>query len=153
MTPAEGIDASGLRIAVVAARFNGTITEKLVDGARACLIDHGAQDEPAVWVPGAFELPLASAGLAHDHDAVVALGCVIRGETPHFDFVAAECARGLMTVMLQTAVPVAFGVLTTEDEAQARARAGGAVGNKGYDATLTAIEMALLMRGWHKHEA
>lgn len=170
MTPAEEtIDASSFRIAIVAARFNHDITERLLDGAVRCLRDHGADpdDPPVVWVPGSFELPLAcrtiavrppdetfdaiaaglSGGRARSFDAIVALGCVIRGETPHFDYVAGACARGLMTVMLETGVPIAFGVLTTENRAQAEARAGGAVGNKGWEATRTAIEMAALLSG------
>ena len=130
------LDASGLRFAVVVARFNSMITEKLLDGARKGL----AQAEVEVfYVPGAFELPFAAKMLAQTHrfHGVVALGAVIRGDTPHFDYVAGEAARGLQDVALQTGIPVAFGVLTTDTLAQAEARA-----NKGFDAAMTAIEMA-----------
>lgn len=165
-TPSEERpDASGLQIAIVAARFNGRISERLVEGARVCLTEHGAPEPDQVWVPGAFELPPACRALAlaappadpmaaaiphaaprRRYDAIVALGCVIRGETAHFDFVAGEAARGLMDVQVQTGTPIGFGVLTTEDEAQADARAGGALGNKGHDAALAAIHMAILLR-------
>ena len=143
--PPEGLDASGLRIAVAVGRFNLHITEPLLDGARRVLADHGVVDPTIVWVPGAFELPLAAQRLAGSHDAVVALGAVIRGDTPHFDFVAGETAAGLMRVGLDTRIPVVFGVLTTDTLAQAEARIGGHVGHKGEEAALTAIEMAALL--------
>jgi len=139
------VDPRGLRIAVVVARFNEPITTKLLEGARKAL--EGA-DVDVSYVPGAFELPYAALVLARaesdeePYDAIVALGCVIRGGTPHFEYVAGEAARGLQLVALETGVPVAFGVLTTDDMAQAQARAGGALGNKGYDAAMTAVEMA-----------
>ena len=143
--PPDDLDASGLRIAVAVGRFNVSITAPLLDGARRVLDAHGVIDPTIVWVPGAFELPLAAQRLAGDHDAVVALGAVIRGDTPHFDFVAGETAAGLMRVGLDAGIPVVFGVLTTDTFAQAEARIGGAVGHKGEEAALTAIEMAALL--------
>jgi 6,7-dimethyl-8-ribityllumazine synthase len=142
--------ARELRFAVVAARFNDYVVEKLLRGAVDALRAHGAGDGQIdiVRVPGAFELPLAARrlALARKHDAIIALGAVIRGETPHFDFVAGECAAGLSRVGLETGVPIAFGVLTTESVEQALERAGGESGNKGADAAVTAIEMANLLR-------
>ena len=138
-----GADARGLSFAVVVARYNREITAKLLEGARGALTGAGADKVDVFDVPGAFELPLASLRLARrGYSAIVALGCVIRGDTPHFDYVAGEAARGLQRVALETGVPVAFGVLTTDTVEQAVARAGGVVGNKGYDAAMTAIEMA-----------
>jgi 6,7-dimethyl-8-ribityllumazine synthase len=146
--PDVPLDATGLRFAIVAARFHHDITTMLVDGAVDCFEKNGAPDVPVEWVPGAFELPLAARALAEGRpvDAVVALGCVIRGETPHFEFVSAEASSGLMMTMLETGIPISFGILTTEDRAQAEARAGGSLGNKGWDAAEAAIEMARLMR-------
>jgi len=135
------IQAQGLKVAVVVARFNSKITDKLLEGAREAITKSGAAME-VFNVPGAFELPLAARRLAQKFDAVVALGAVIRGETPHFDYVAGEAARGLQQVALEADVPVAFGVLTTDTVEQAEARAGGVHGNKGFDAAMTAIEMA-----------
>jgi 6,7-dimethyl-8-ribityllumazine synthase len=135
-------DARGLKFAVVVARFNSGITEKLLEGAQEALTKAGASGIEVFHVPGAFELPLAAQKLAKSHDAVIALGAVIRGETPHFDYVCDAAARGLLQVSLETGTPVAFGVLTTDTLAQAEARAGGEHGNKGYDAAMTAIEMA-----------
>jgi 6,7-dimethyl-8-ribityllumazine synthase len=134
---------AGLRFAVVVARFNNAVTDKLLDGAREALRRHKAGFDE-FFVPGAFELPLASKLLAETgkYHGVVALGAVIRGDTPHFDFVAAESARGLQQVALESSIPVAFGVLTTDNARQAHARAGGKAGNKGFDAAMTAIEMA-----------
>ena len=136
-------EARGLRFAVVVARFNSGVTEKLLEGAREALHTRKAGFDE-FFVPGAFELPLAAKLLARTgkYHGVVALGAVIRGETPHFDYVAAEAARGLQQVALETAIPVGFGVLTTNTTRQAQARAGGRRGNKGYDAAMTAIEMA-----------
>lgn len=141
-------DAAGLRIAVVAARFNGFVVDKLVAGALAALASAGARAEniSLLRVPGAFEIPTAARAAAERYDAVVALGAVIRGETPHFDYVAGECIRGLMQVMLDTGMPVACGVLTCDTAEQALARAGGKAGNKGADAALAALEMANLLR-------
>ena len=136
------VNAHGLKIAIVVARFNESITGKLLEGAQAALKDAGADQVDIFHVPGAFELPFAAKKLAAKYAAVVALGAVIRGGTPHFDYVAGECARGIMQVALETGVPVAFGVLTTATPEQAAERAGGALGNKGYDAAMTAVEMA-----------
>ena len=150
--PEEPLDAHGLRFAIVASRFNHDVTERLVEGAIECFTASGASDVPVEWVPGSFELPLAARALAETRgvDAVVALGCVIRGDTPHFHFVSQETASGLMSAMLETGVPISLGVLTTDDREQADARAGGAEGNKGWDAAATAIEMARLMRRLEK---
>jgi len=148
MTPIyEGrLTAQHLRVAVVASRFNETIGKRLVDGALDCLRRHGASDDDltVVWVPGAFELPAAAQRVAAsgEFDAIVCVGAVIRGETPHFEFVAGHAAHGIGDVSLQTGVPVTFGVLTTENSAQAAERAGGKMGNKGFEAALAAIEMA-----------
>ena len=135
-------DARGLKFAIVVARFNAAITEKLLDGAREALKTAGADHVQIFRVPGAFELPFAARCLAGKYDAIVALGAVIRGETPHFDYVASAAANGLQQAAMETQTPVAFGVLTTDTLAQAEARAGGDQGNKGYDAAMTAIEMA-----------
>jgi 6,7-dimethyl-8-ribityllumazine synthase len=139
-------DGAGRRFAVVGSRFNETVTTKLVEGAVDCLVRHGASfdDVDVVWVPGAWELPSAVGRLlASDrYDAIVAVGAVIRGETPHFDFVAGEAARGLADLQRDYAQPIGFGLLTTDTLAQAEARAGGEHGNKGWDAALAALEMA-----------
>jgi 6,7-dimethyl-8-ribityllumazine synthase len=137
------------RIAVVAARFNAAIVDRLVDGALARLAERGlgADRIVLVRVPGAWELPVAAMELARSErvDGIVALGCVIRGDTDHYDVIVRESARGLGAVALETGVPVANGVLTCEQEAQALARAGGAEGNKGVDAADAALEMAALV--------
>ncbi|MGH8279374.1 MAG: 6,7-dimethyl-8-ribityllumazine synthase [Gammaproteobacteria bacterium] len=148
----EPRNAQGLRIAVVAARFNNHVVERLLDGATGSLRGAGAAtaDVEVLRVPGAFEIPLAvrQAARSGRFEAVIALGAVIRGETSHFDYVAGECARGVMQVMLDSGVPVGFGVLTCDTLAQAEARAGGAAGNKGADAARAAVEMANLLRQW-----
>ncbi|MGB5694362.1 MAG: 6,7-dimethyl-8-ribityllumazine synthase [Polyangiales bacterium] len=135
------------RFAIVWSRFNHAVVTKLLDGATSCFADHGVSDESVyvVEVPGAWELPHAARRLAESEcfDAIVALGAIIRGGTPHFDFVAEGAALGLSRVALDTGVPVIFGVLTTDDETQAIDRAGGTHGNKGRDAALTAIEMVI----------
>ncbi len=136
------LNATGLRFAIVVARFNADITTKLLEGAKEALTRSRAEAFDVFYVPGAFELPLAAKRLAQHYDGIVALGCVIRGETPHFEYVAGEAARGLQQVSLDNDIAVAFGVLTTDTHEQAAARAGGAHGNKGYDAAMTAIEMA-----------
>jgi 6,7-dimethyl-8-ribityllumazine synthase len=145
-----GLDAQDLRFACVAARFNEFVVEPLLQGAVDTLRRHGvaAESIDVVRVPGAFEIPLAVRKLAVSgrYDALIALGAVIRGDTPHFDYVAGECASGLARVTLETGLPVAFGVLTTDTVEQATERAGGKDGNKGADAALTAIEMANLLR-------
>src|SRR5690606_11711504 len=142
--------ARGLRFGIVAARFNDFIVERLVDAAVGTLIKHGAEpaDIEVLRVPGAFELPLALKKLAggRRHDALIALGCVIRGATPHFDYVAGEAASGIARVSLEHEMPIGFGLLTVETIEQAVERAGTKAGNKGADAALTAIEMATLAR-------
>jgi 6,7-dimethyl-8-ribityllumazine synthase len=140
------LDASGLRFAIVVSRFNNFITERLLGGAMEALERSGAAkaDIEIVEVPGAFELPLASKKLVSkgEYDALIAIGCVIRGETSHYDYVCSETARGLQLAQMDTGVPVIFCVLTCETQEQAIARAGGDHGNKGYDSGLAAIEMA-----------
>lgn len=137
------LEGAGLTIGVIAARYNQEIVEAMVDIALAKLAELGARAEPVLTVPGSFELALAAQALADrgDVDAVVALGCVIKGETAHFEYVAGAAAQGLMDVALESGVPVAFGVLTTYDEPQARARI-----EKGAEAAETAVEMANLLR-------
>lgn len=145
----QNLDARGLKFAVLCARFNGEVTDRLLAGALDALKRSGAADPDieVSKVPGSWELPIAAqAAAAKQPDAIVALGAVIRGDTPHFDYVAGETARGLMAVQIETGIPVAFGVLTTDTVQQAADRAGGKDGNKGYDAALTAIEMANLLR-------
>jgi 6,7-dimethyl-8-ribityllumazine synthase len=136
---------AGRRFAVVASRFNSHVVERLVDGALDALVRHGvsADDVDVVWVPGAWELPLAARRLlvTERYDALVAVGAVIRGDTPHFDFVAGEASRGLSTAGTDFDTPIGFGLLTCDNDAQAEARAGGAHGNKGWDAALAALEM------------
>ncbi len=140
----------GLRVAIVAARFNRFITDQLVAGAVDTLQRHGVRDEAidVVWVPGAFEIPLVAKQLAASgqYDTLICVGAVIRGATPHFEYVAAEAAKGVANVSLVTGVPVIFGILTTDTVEQAIERAGTKAGNKGADAALAAIEMANLMR-------
>jgi 6,7-dimethyl-8-ribityllumazine synthase len=147
------LDATGMRIAVVAGRFNDHITTPLLDAALTTLLDAGLDEVPVHWVPGAFEIPLVAQRLAAAGgcDAVICLGAVIRGDTPHFDFVAGQCAAGIARVSLDTGVPVVFGVLTTDDLDQARARSGGPACNgiacnKGEESAVTAIEMVDLLR-------
>ncbi|HVA03335.1 MAG TPA: 6,7-dimethyl-8-ribityllumazine synthase [Acidimicrobiales bacterium] len=142
--------ASEARVALVCAKFNGGITERLLDGALLGLDKSGIKPSAVTvaWVPGAFELPLAAMRLAESGsvDAVVALGAVIRGETAHFDFVAGECASGLQRAALDTGIPVVFGVLTTDTVDQALARCSEGDANKGFEAAVTALEMADLLR-------
>ncbi len=146
------LDAAKLKFAVVYAQFNSNITEVLLAGALDALKGSGAVDIEVVKVPGAWELPLAAKTIAERQkpDAIVALGAVIRGGTPHFDYVAGQASSGLQTVQMETGIPVAFGVLTTDTLEQATDRAGGKHGNKGYDAAITAIEMADLIRRLRK---
>jgi len=136
-----------LRIAVVVSRFNEEISKRLLRGALGALEEHGVQDPDVLWVPGSLELPVTALALAEkgNHDAIVCLGCVIRGETYHFELVAGQAAAGIMQVQLDTGIPVAFGVLTTEDKEQALARSG-VKNNKGAEAAEVAIEMANVMR-------
>jgi 6,7-dimethyl-8-ribityllumazine synthase len=139
-----------LRFGVVITRFNDFVVEPLLRGALDALKRHGAADKQIeiVRVPGAFDLPVAARKLAlsRRYEALIALGAVIRGQTPHFDYVAGECASGLARIALESGVPIAFGVLTTDTMEQAVDRAGGKAGNKGADAALTALEMANLLR-------
>jgi 6,7-dimethyl-8-ribityllumazine synthase len=135
----------GRRFAVLASRFNEVVTQRLVDGALDALVKHGAsyEDVDLVWVPGAWELPAAARRVlvTERYDAVVALGAVIRGETPHFEYVAGEASRGLADASAEYDTPIGFGLLTCDNMAQAEARAGGEHGNKGWDAALAALEM------------
>ena len=144
------LNASGLRVAIVVSRFNSFITERLLAGATDALLRHGADPDKIdiIKVPGSWEVPLAAGELARQHryDAIICLSAVIRGETPHFDYVAAEAAKGIAQVAAETGVPVAFGVLTTNTLEQAIDRAGAKGGNKGFDAAITAMEMANLLR-------
>ena len=148
-TAHEGaLDATGMRFAIVVARFNRDITERLLEGAEAMFAKHDAADVHVVWVPGAYELPLVAKRLAGSGavDAVICLGAVIRGETAHFEYVAGETAAGITRAALDTGVPVIFGVLTVDNRQQAVDRLGGNEGHKGEEAALTAIEMVSLLR-------
>jgi 6,7-dimethyl-8-ribityllumazine synthase len=142
------LDGAALRVAIVVSRFNELITQKLlqgaVDTARECGVSEDAIE--VAWVPGAFELPMAARWLAEtgEYDAIACVGAVIRGQTPHFDFVAGEAARGIADAARDYDLPVTFGVITSDNLEQAQARSGGAVGNKGREAILAAIEMATL---------
>ncbi len=144
------LDATGLRVAMVVSRFNSLVAEQLLAGAVDCLTRHGSSERElsAVRVPGAFEIPFAAKKLAESgrYDAVICLGAVIRGSTPHFDYVAAESAKGVAQVSLTSGVPVINGIITTNDIEQALERAGTKAGNKGWDAALAAIEMAAVNR-------
>ena len=144
------LNATGLRIAIVVSRFNSFITERLLAGATDGLLRHGADPDKIdiIKVPGSWEVPLVAGELARQHryDAIICLSAVIRGETPHFDYVAGEAAKGIAQIASETGVPVAFGVLTTNTLEQAIDRAGAKGGNKGFDAALTAIEMANVLR-------
>ena len=151
MKTLEGkLTAKNMKIAIVVARFNEFITSKLLSGCVDCLIRHEAADEDltVAWVPGAFEIPMAAKKLAESgkYDAVICLGAVSRGATPHFDYVCAEASKGIAQVSMQTGVPVAFGVLTTENIQQAVERAGTKAGNKGVDCAMTAMEMVNLFK-------
>jgi 6,7-dimethyl-8-ribityllumazine synthase len=145
------LDAGGLRFGIIVGRFNSFISERLLEGAHDALTRHGAADKSIVVmrVPGAFEIPLAAQKMAqtNKYDAIICLGAVIRGSTPHFDYVASEVAKGIAHVSLGTGVPVAFCVLTTDTIEQAVERAGTKAGNKGFDAAMTAIETANLFKG------
>ncbi len=144
------LNADGMRVGIVIARFNEFISNKLLGGALDALIRHGARNEDieVAWVPGAFEIPLVARRMASSgrYHALICLGCIIRGATPHFEYVAAESAKGIAQVAIQADCPVTYGVLTTESIEQAIERAGTKAGNKGWDAALAAIEMVNLLR-------
>jgi 6,7-dimethyl-8-ribityllumazine synthase len=144
-----GLSASGFRFAIVVSRFNSFVTDRLLDGALEALAQSGAdmKEVDVVRIPGAWEFPIAVRAVASGkkHDAIICLGAVIRGDTPHFDYVAGEAARGIAAASVETGIPMAFGVLTTNTVEQAVERVG-AGGNKGFDAAMTAIEMAHLLR-------
>lgn len=144
------LDAKGLKTAIVASRFNDFVTTKLIEGAVDCLSRHGAAEKEitVIRVPGSFELPLAAkkAASSGKFDAVICLGALIRGQTPHFDYIAAEVTKGVAQVSLDTGVPVTFGVITADTLEQAVDRAGAKSGNKGFEAALGAVEMADLLR-------
>lgn len=141
----------GLRIGIIAARFNEFITSKLIGGAEDALVRHevAREDIELAWVPGAFEIPLVAKKMAKSgkYDAVITLGVVIKGSTPHFDYVCAEVSKGVASVSLESEIPVIFGVLTTNTIEEAIQRAGTKAGNKGFDAGVTAIEMVNLLKG------
>jgi 6,7-dimethyl-8-ribityllumazine synthase len=147
--PSE-VDGSGKRVAIVCGRFNDLITTRLLDGALGALAVHGVAeaDVAVAWVPGAFEIPLAAKALAESgrFDAVITLGCVIRGDTPHFEYVAGPCADGIMTAQMMTGVPIVFGVLTTENLEQSLVRSEPEGDNKGEESARTALEMANLLQ-------
>jgi 6,7-dimethyl-8-ribityllumazine synthase len=142
------LDAKGKTFGIAISRFNEFITQKLLDGALDCLKRHGAEDEKitVVWVPGSFEIPYAAYKMAKSEkfDAVICLGTVIRGQTPHFDYIAGEVSKGVAKISLKTGVPTIFGIITADNLEQAIERAGTKAGNKGWDAALSAIEMVKL---------
>ncbi|HPO05010.1 MAG TPA: 6,7-dimethyl-8-ribityllumazine synthase [Bacillota bacterium] len=145
-----GLIAKGLRFGIIAGRFNEFISSRLLDGAVDAIIRHGGNesDIETAWVPGAFEIPLAAQKMANlkRFDAIICVGAVIRGTTPHFDYVAAEVSKGIARITLDAGIPIIFGVLTTDTIEQAIERAGLKAGNKGYDAAVCAIEMANLLK-------
>jgi 6,7-dimethyl-8-ribityllumazine synthase len=144
------LDGQALRVGIIVSQFNEVVTSRLLDGAREAVAKHGVREQSVTvaWVPGALELPQMAKRMADagEWDALVVLGCVVRGETAHFDYVSAESARGIADVARESGMPVAFGVLTTNDMDQAMARSGGALGNRGFDAVEAAIKMANLYR-------
>jgi 6,7-dimethyl-8-ribityllumazine synthase len=144
------LSGQGLSLAIVVSRFNRLVTDRLLAGAREALMGHDVDMDcvDVAWVPGSFEIPLTARRLAESgrYQAVICLGAVIRGETPHFDYICAEAARGIASVGRETGVPAIFGVITANTLEQALDRAGGKAGNKGYDAALSALEMASLMK-------
>jgi 6,7-dimethyl-8-ribityllumazine synthase len=145
------LDAKGLRFGIIVSRFNSFISERLLEGALDALLRHGAEDRniTVARVPGAFEIPLIAKQMAagSKYDAIICLGAVIRGATPHFDYVAGEVTKGIAHVSLDSGIPIAFGVLTTDSIEQAIERAGTKSGNKGFDAAMTAIESVNLCKG------
>jgi 6,7-dimethyl-8-ribityllumazine synthase len=146
------INGEGMRVAIVCGRFNDLITNRLLDGTLEGLSEHGVTEDhvSVAWVPGAFEIPVAAKAFAltHRYDAVITLGAVIRGDTPHFDYVAGTCATGLQQVQIETGIPVVFGVLTTDnlDQAMVRSEPEGKGDNKGTEAAVTAVEMVDVLR-------
>ena len=140
------LDASRLSVGIIVSRFNDFVSKGLLEGALDCLKRHGAKEANlnVIWVPGAFEMPLIAKKVAKEYDAVICLGAVIRGGTPHFEYVASEAAKGIAKVSLDTGIPVIFGVLTTDNLEQALERVGAKPGNKGFAAALSAIELANL---------
>ncbi|MDE0962116.1 MAG: 6,7-dimethyl-8-ribityllumazine synthase [Candidatus Latescibacteria bacterium] len=146
------LDAKGRTFGIVVSRFNDLVTTRLLDGALDCIKRHGGDDDniEVAWVPGAFELPIAAQKLATTgrFDVVMCLGAIVRSETPHFDYVAGESAKGIARVGLDTGVPVIFGVITADTVDQAVQRAGVKAGNRGWDAAMNAVEMASLMASW-----
>ena len=144
------LQAKGLKFAVIVSRFNEFITNKLLDGAVDALLRHGASEEniDVIKVPGSFEIPLAAKKIAKkkSYDAIICLGTIIRGATPHFEYVASEAAKGIALVSLEAEIPVAFGIITADTIEQAIERAGTKSGNKGWDAALVAVEMAQLLK-------
>ncbi|MDH7605372.1 MAG: 6,7-dimethyl-8-ribityllumazine synthase [Melioribacter sp.] len=143
------LNAKGKKFAIVVSRFNELISNQLLNGANDCLIRHGADDKDIkiYWVPGSFEIPFTAKKIAltKKFDAVICLGAVIRGATPHFEYIAAEVSKGIANVGLETGIPIVFGIITSDSMEQALERAGVKAGNKGWDAALTAIEMSDLM--------
>jgi 6,7-dimethyl-8-ribityllumazine synthase len=152
-----GLSADGKRFGIVVSRFNALISKQLLDGAEDCLKRHGCEPEnvDVAWVPGSFEIPLMAQKMARSgcYDAVICLGAVIRGSTPHFDYVANEVSKGIASVGLESGVPCLFGVLTTDTIEQAIERAGTKAGNKGWEVALGAVEMANLLASWKEDEA
>ena len=147
-SPPAPLSAAGLRLAVVVSRFNNFVTDRLREGALEAIRQAGGTiaDDDVIGIPGAWEFPVTVRALAgRGYDAIICLGAVIRGDTPHFDYVAGEAARGIADASVATGIPMAFGILTTNTVEQATDRAGGKHGNKGFDAAMTAIEMALLL--------
>lgn len=147
------LSAAGLRVCVLASRFNHFVVERLVEGALDCVRRHGGPGATVVRVPGSWEMPVAAQALARSgrYDVIIAVGAVIRGSTPHFDYVAGEVTKGLASVSLQTGVPITLGVITTDTLEQAIERAGTKMGNKGWEAAMSAIEMASLTKSLARH--
>lgn len=150
-----GLHAGGKRFGIVVSRFNALVSKQLLEGARDCLTRHGCDpvNVDVAWVPGAFEIPLIARKMAISgrYDAVICLGAVIRGSTPHFDYVAGEVSRGIASAGLESGVPCLFGVLTTDTVEQAIERAGAKAGNKGWEAAISALEMANLLASWDEN--
>ena len=146
------LEAKGLKIAIVASRFNSFMTERLVEGAVDILSRHGLDSDKVdlLWVPGAFELPLACKKIAKKYDGVIALACVIRGATPHFEYVSSEVSKGIASVMINEGTPIGFGVVTADNIEQAIERAGSKNGNKGADAAMSVVEQINLYKNIQK---